>query len=284
MTAAVTAAQVKALRERTGLGLMACKRALQDSGGDAERALAQLRRSGSLSAASKSSRPTTQGVVVAGIAADRSFGALIEVNCETDFVARGEDFLGFVERVKASARESPRPGVESLLDAALRAEREALVQKVGENVRVRRADWLRAAPEGGFVCGYVHGNGRFGALVAASASAVGADVDAAARELAMHVAAMDPWALAPERMPAAALLAERAACAEQARSSGKPDGIVEKIVAGKLRKFAAEHSLSTQPFVKDPDVAVGDWLRRSGLSATGFRRFAVGAAAEPWQA
>ena len=284
--AAVTAAQVKALRERTGLGLMACKKALQDTGGDADRAIVQLRQAGSLLAKSKSARSTGEGVVAVRVAEDRAHGAVVEVNCETDFVAKGEDFLGFVDQALALSFARPQDFQDdagALLDEALREEREALTQKVGENVRVRRAAWLRAPAEDGFVAGYVHGNGRIGVLVAVSAPADAGEASPMAKELAMHVAAMDPWVLEPEHMPAEALEAERAIYAEQARSSGKPDEIVEKMVAGKLRKFVAQHSLSAQPFVKDPDVAVGDWLRRPGMAVTAFRRYAVGEEAEAWR-
>ncbi len=281
----ITASQVKTLRERTGSGMMACKKALQAVDGDLDQAVAQLRQSGNLSAASRAARPTGEGVVAARVDATGRSGVLVEVNCETDFVARGEDFLSFVERVLAVGCARPA-AVDALSeDASLQEARAALVQKVGENISVRRALAL-SAPDDGALFSYVHGAGRIGVLVALSPrpSDAAGNAGHAGKELAMHVAASAPWVLSGAQMPASLLDAERAIYVEQARSSGKPDNIVEKMVAGKLRKFEAQHSLLSQPFVMDPDTTVGDWLRKAGLTAVAFRRYAVGEEDASWEA
>ncbi|GIX31177.1 MAG: elongation factor Ts [Porticoccaceae bacterium] len=264
---AVTASQVKELRERTGLGMMECKKALEAAGGDIEKAIEELRKSSGLKAAKKAGRTAAEGVVALKVADDASYGVLVEVNCETDFVARDENFRAFVERVLDAAFARRGGEVAELMAGELEAARQALVQKVGENVAVRRA----AVLEGQRVGGYLHSNHRIAVLVALSGGS-----EELARDLAMHVAAANPRVVRPADMPAEVVDKEREIYAAQAAESGKPAEIVAKMVEGRVRKFLSENSLLEQPFVRDPEVTVGRLAADAGVEVLGFVRFEVG--------
>lgn len=275
---AVSAKQVKALRELTGLGMMECKAALQEVGGDLDAAVDQLRRKSALKAAKKSERTAAQGLLGLRASADGKSAALVEVNVETDFAARNPKFIEFVDRIAAAALETGA-GADGLA-AAFAGERQALVQEIGENIRVRRAERLAAA--NGAVGSYLHNDRRKGALVELSAanSELG-------RDLAMHVTAHDPTPLVVrgEQLDEAALAKERdiiaartaAEVAEEAQA-GKavPPQVVDKRVEGRLRKFLAEVSLVEQAFVKDSQVKVGALLRGKGAEVRRFARLEVG--------
>ena len=240
----ISAKQVKELRDRTGLGMMDCKAALQEADGDLEQAIDALRRKSALKAANKASRTAAQGLLGLKVAADGKRAALVEVNIETDFAARNPKFIAFVDRVAAAALEAGADGAE--LAGAFAEERETLVQEIGENINVRRAETLAA--ETGCIGTYLHNDGRKGALVELSI-----DDAELGRDLAMHITAHDPTPLVVRSadLDAATVAKEREIYAAQAADSGKPPNIVEKIVEGRVRKFLAEVSLIDQAFIKD---------------------------------
>lgn len=264
---AISASMVKELRDRTGLGMMECKRALTEAGGDIEVAIEDLRKSSGMKAAKKAGRTAAEGTVAIKLADDNSVGVLLEVNSETDFVARDQNFLGFVGTVIDAVFETKNTDIESLMSGALETQREALVQKIGENISVRRATIV----EGKNVDGYVHSNGKIAVLVNLTAGD-----SVLAKDVAMHVAAVNPQVAKPEDMDAALLEKERAIYVAQAEDSGKPAEIIEKMVEGRVRKFLAESSLVEQPFVKDPDLKVGQLLKNSSSDITSFHRYEVG--------
>lgn len=266
----IKAADVKALRERTGLGMMECKRALVEAGGDAEAAIAALRKSGGLKAARVAGRTAAEGRALLRTAGGRA--CLLEVNCETDFVARGDDFGAFCERLAARALESGGGCVEQLLDDALRGEQQELIQNIGENIQVRRVQVLDAGDEDGVLAtGYTHGNDRISVALLLR----GGD-EQLGRDLAMHIAALAPRVLSPQDMPQELLDAEREIYMAQAKESRKSDDIARKMVQGRLDKFLAENSLLKQPFVKDADQRVEQLLERQGAQILQYARYEVG--------
>ena len=265
----MSAALVKELRERTGLGLMECKKALKEAGNDIEAAIEALRKSSGMKAAKKAGRIAADGVVTMRIADDGSFGLVVEVNSETDFVARDENFLGFVSSVADTLYDAKSDDVASVQTGAVEAAREALVQKIGENISVRRAQMVSA--DSGVVGGYVHGNNRIAVLVELR----GGDQDLA-RDVAMHVAAVNPQVVSPDDMPEEVLNKEREIFTAQAQDSGKPAEIIEKMIGGRIKKYLAENSLTEQAFVKDPDVTVGKLVKAAGAEIAAFARYEVG--------
>lgn len=267
--AAVSAALVKELRERTGLGMMECKKALNEAGGDIDAAIEELRKSSGMKAAKKAGRTAADGVVLVKVAEDGSYGALLEVNSETDFVARDDNFLGFAEKVLAAIFDQKQTDIAALMSGELEAAREALVQKIGENITVRRAEVLSA--DNGVVGSYVHSNNKIAVLIALS----GGDSDTA-RDVAMHVAAVNPTVAKPDDMPAELLEKEKEIFTAQAQESGKPAEIIEKMIQGRIRKYLAENSLVEQAFVKDPETTVGKLLKSQGADVQSFIRFEVG--------
>ncbi len=265
----MSAALVKELRERTGLGLLECKKALAAADGDIDKAIEELRKSSGMKAAKKAGRTAADGVVAARVADDGSYGVLVEVNSETDFVARDENFLGFVNSVVEAAFSNRQTDVGALMAGALESSREALVQKIGENIGVRRIEL--ASADAGVVGAYVHGNNRIAVLVELK----GGDQDLA-KDVAMHVAAVNPQVVSPEDMPEDVVAKERDIFTAQAQESGKPPEIIEKMIGGRIKKFLAENSLVEQPFVKDPDTTVGKLVGAAGAEVASFIRFEVG--------
>ena len=291
--AEVTAALVKELRDRTGAGMMDCKRALGDSGGDIESAVDWLRKKGLAAAAKKAGRVASDGLV--GIATRGAAGAVVEVNSETDFVARNELFQAFVRTVAALAvggngdvealKEEPYPGTGRTVAAELTE----LVGRIGENLVLRRAQ--RLAVGKGLVASYVHnslapGIGKIGVLVALESEAGGEAVETLGRQLAMHVAAANPLYLDIAAVPGSALDRERAVLREQAQGSGKTEAIVDRMVEGRLRKFYEEVVLLEQVFVVDGESRVGKVVEAAAKAAgkpirvAGFARFALGEGVE----
>ena len=265
----MSAALVKEFRERTGLGLLECKRALAAAGGDVDKAIEELRKSSGMKAAKKAGRTAADGVVATRIADDGSYGVLIEVNSETDFVARDDNFRAFVEKVVDAAFNGRQTDVAALMDGELEQAREALVQKIGENISVRRVELLTA--DAGVIGAYLHGNNRIAVLVELK----GGDQDLA-KDVAMHVAAVNPQVVSPADMPQEVIAKEKEIYTAQAQDSGKPAEIVEKMIEGRIKKFLAENSLVEQPFVKDPDVTVGKLVAAAGAEVAAFSRFEVG--------
>jgi elongation factor Ts len=265
----ISAAMVKELRERTGLGMMECKKALVEAGGDIEKAIEELRKSSGMKAAKKAGRTAADGVIAAKVAADGSYAVVAEVNSETDFVARDGSFLEFVAKVVDKAFSSKETDVARLMEGDLEAARQALVQKIGENISVRRIRVSTAAA--GVVAAYVHSTNKIGVLV----NLKGGDAELA-RDVAMHVAASNPAVVRGEDMPADLIAKEKEIYTAQAAESGKPADIVEKMVMGRIKKFLSESSLVDQPFVKDPDVTVGNLVKKAGAEVVEFVRFEVG--------
>ncbi|WP_025732394.1 translation elongation factor Ts [Carnimonas nigrificans] len=267
--AAISASLVKELRERTGLGMMECKKALQEADGDIDVAIDNLRKNAGLKSAKKASRVAAEGVVTVRVADDASYAALVEINSETDFVARDDNFKAFAARISDAVFESKNEDIAALMEGELEEARSQLVQKIGENISVRRAAIVEAQ-EGGHVGGYVHGD-RIGAVV----SLKGGNVETA-RDIAMHVAAINPAVALPENMPQEQLDHEKAIILAQPDMAGKPAEIAEKMVQGRLKKYLAENSLVNQPFVKDPNQTVANFAKEAGGEVIGFVRFEVG--------
>ena len=264
-------AMVKELRERTGVGFGDCKKALAEAGWDMDKAVDIVRLQSGAKAAKKADRTAAEGLLGLKVAADQSGaagrrGAMVEVNVETDFAARNPKFAAFV----ATAVDTVLARGESAIADRLEADRQALVQEIGENVKLRRAARL-VAPPNGTVVGYLHQDGRKGALVALDCGD-----EQLGRDLAMHVTAMRPLVVQGEDVPADVVARERAIFVQQAAESGKPPAIVEKMVSGRVRKFLAESSLVEQPFVKDANVKVGKLLADAKARCAGFARFEVG--------
>ena len=267
--AAVSAALVKELRERTGLGMLDCKKALEAAAGDIDQAIEDLRKSSGMKAAKKSGRIAAEGVIAVRTSGDGASAMLLEVNSETDFVARDAGFLAFVDQVADAAFASRSDDVAALMAGSLEEARQALVQKIGENIGVRRIAWQSA--EGGTVGSYVHSNYRIGVLAALE----GGNAELA-KDVAMHVAAVSPQFVTPDAVPAEVVAKEKEIYVAQSQDSGKPADIIEKMVSGRVRKFLQEVSLSEQPFVKDPDVKVGELVKKAGAALVSFVRFEVG--------
>ncbi len=265
----MSAALVKELRERTGLGLLECKKALSEANGDVDAAIEALRKSSGMKAAKRAGRTAADGVVAIQIAGDGSFGAMVEVNSETDFVARDENFLGFVSSVVGKVFEDRIADVQTLAAGETEDARQALVQKIGENIGVRRVVTYEASD--GIVGGYVHGNNRIAVLVSLKGGS-----HELARDVAMHVAAVSPQVVSADDMPAEQVAKEREIYEAQAQDSGKPPEIIKKMIDGRIRKFLLENSLIEQAFVKDPDTTVGKLVSEAGAEVLGFTRFEVG--------
>ena len=265
----MSASLVKELRERTGLGLMECKKALKEADNDIDVAIEALRKSSGMKAAKKAGRIAADGVVTTRISDDGGYGVILEVNSETDFVARDENFLGFVNTVADTLYDARSDDVATVQSGAVEAAREALIQKIGENISVRRAQLVSAGD--GVVGGYVHGNNRIAVLVELR----GGDQDLA-RDVAMHVAAVNPQVVSPDDMPEDVLEKEREIFTAQAQESGKPAEIIEKMIGGRIKKYLAENSLTEQAFVKDPDTTVGKLVSAAGAAVVTFARYEVG--------
>jgi len=267
--AEITASAVKELRERTGLGMMECKKALVEANGDIDLAIENMRKAGSMKAAKKAGRTAAEGLVLTKIASDSSYGVMVEVNSETDFAAREENFIAFVNKVLNKVFETRSTDIPMMMAAGMEEIRLALVQKIGENISVRRA--VLVGGDGATVGSYVHSNNKIAVLVALN----GGDQDLA-REVAMHVAATSPLVVSPEDVPADVLSKESEIYTAQAAESGKPADIIEKMVSGRLRKFIEEVSLTEQAFVKDPEIKVGKLVKQASARINSFVRFMVG--------
>lgn len=267
--AAISASQVKELRERTGLGMMECKKALTETDGDIEVAIENLRKNSGLKAAKKADRIAAEGVVVTRVAEDGSYGVMVEINSETDFVARDDNFIAFADKIAGAFFAAKSEDVAAVMSGELETAREQLVQKIGENIGVRRAVVVNAA-EGGLVGEYVHG-GRIVVLTVLT----GGNSEVA-KDVAMHVAAINPAVALPADMPQEQLDQEKAIILAQPDMAGKPEQIAEKMVQGRLKKYLAENSLTEQPFVKDPNQSVAEFVKAAGGEVVGFTRFEVG--------
>jgi len=276
---AITAAQVKELRQRTGCGMMECKKALVEADGNMDTAAEELRKSGLAKADKKAGRVAAEGMIVVDVSGDRKTGVVVEVNSETDFVAKKDEFQDFARAVAARIMKDQPADLEALVALPLNdggetveEARRGLVASIGENITVRRFH-LRQATSG-YISSYLHGN-RIGVLV----EMAGGDDDLA-RDVAMHIAASKPVCLDESGVPQEMLDKEREIFSAQAQASGKPADIIEKMVGGRIRKFLGEITLMGQPFVKDPDQTVGKLLKAASATLAGFDRLELGEGVE----
>ncbi|NTS77092.1 elongation factor Ts [Catenovulum sp. SM1970] len=258
---AITAALVKELRERTGAGMMDCKKALVETDGDIELAIENMRKSGQAKAAKKAGNIAAEGTII--IKQGEGFAALLEVNCQTDFVAKDANFLGFANEV-ADAAVAAKTDVEAL-KAQFEETRVALVAKIGENINVRRVEYI----DGANLASYSHG-ANIGVVVAGEGDAE------TLKHIAMHVAASKPEYVNPEDVPADVVEKEKAIQIDIAMNEGKPQEIAEKMVTGRMKKFTGEVSLTGQAFIMEPKKAVGEFLKEKGASVSTFVRLEVG--------
>ena len=262
----ISASQVKELREKTGLGLMDCKKALQESDGDMDLAIEELRKTSGIKASKKSGRSAADGLI--GLKGNGSDFFMIEVNCETDFVARDSSYIEFTSETLDSYTNSPDKSLEELLEDGIEDKREKIVQKLGENIVVRRI----ARTEASSVTGsYLHSNKKIGCIV----SLDGGDA-ALANDIAMHAAATDPMAISPTDIPEDIVEKEKEIFQAQSEDSGKPPEIIEKMIAGKVSKFLSEVSLTEQDFVKDPNTKISQLLSNNNATIKNFIRYEVG--------
>jgi elongation factor Ts len=272
----ISAAMVKELRERTGSGMMECKKALADANGDLDAAVEILRKSGLAKADKKASRTAAEGMIVVEASPDAKRAVMVEVNCETDFVAKEAAFIDFAKAVASRVLTARPASVDELANVALKSgdtttvdeARKALVAKIGENIGVRRFVVLETSA--GAVGSYLHGT-RIGVLVEMQ----GGNPDLA-RDIAMHVAASKPMCVNESEVPADVIAKEKEIFLAQAAESGKPADILEKMVTGKVKKYLKEVTLLGQPFVKDPDTAVEKLLQQNKATVQRFQRFEVG--------
>ncbi len=268
----VTAGMVKELRERTGAGMMECKKALVEADGDLDLAAENMRKAGLAKADKKAGRVAAEGAVQVAVADDQKRAAIVEINSETDFVAGSEDFRRFASRVADIALNETPADLDALLatdfdGGSVEEARRALIAKVGENISVRRFAVVESDDRIG---SYVHGS-RIGVLVAMR----GADADLA-KDIAMHIAASKPQHVSGDDIPADVLAKEKEILSEQAKTEGKPENIIEKMVVGRLQKFIGEITLLGQPFIKDPDMSVERLLEGKSAEVASFIRFEVG--------
>ena len=279
---AITASLVKELRDRTGAGMMECKKALTETNGDIEAAIESMRKSGQAKAAKKAGRIAAEGVVVLKMSDDGRRATMVEVNCETDFVAKDDNFSSFADAVAERVLNSDVADVEALLamplhegeDTTIETAREALVAKIGENMTVRRFVRMNSS---GSLGAYLHGT-RIGVLVDVEGGS-----EELAKDIAMHIAATNPLCVSADDVDAERLEKEREIFRAQAAESGKPENIWDKIVEGRVRKYLEEVTLLGQPFVKDPDTSVGKLVEKAGARVVGFHRVEVGEGIEKKQ-
>jgi len=270
----ITAALVKELRERTGAGMMDCKKALVETNADLEAAIDLMRASGAAKAAKKSGRVASEGLVNVVISDDNKSAVILEVNSETDFVTKGQSFINFVNALGKLALKNKPESIETFLAQTLDSgetvdeAREGIVAIIGENVSVRRLQNISA--ENGVLGSYKHGD-RIAVLAVLS----GKDVDLA-KDIAMHIAASRPECVSEEQLSNELLEREKSIFIEQAKESGKPDNIIEKMIVGRMKKFVNEVTLYGQAFIKDPETSVGELVKSKNAEVVSFVRFEVG--------
>ncbi len=273
--ATISAAEVKALRDKTGAGMMECKRALVEVEGDSERAIRLLRERGIAKASKRVGRATSEGRITVSVSPDARVAALVELNCETDFVAKTDDYVELCQQSADLARDQAPLDVEELrkgMDERITA----AISKLGENIQLRRFERLAAVSDG-VVASYVHAGGKIGALVRVEADDPSDEaVKSLAHNVCMHVAAVNPSSVSRDDMAADLVAEERRVLTVQAEQEGKPAKIVEKMVEGRLSKFFKEVVLLEQQLVMDPDTTVAKAAQKAGAQITGFRRLQLG--------
>ena len=273
----ISAKQVKELRDATGVGMMDCKEALQEADGDFDEAVSILRKKGQEVAADRAAKEADEGLVVTARSEDESVGAIVEVNCETDFVARNDEFQAFATNVAELVLAERPADLDALKelpyegDATVEDELVALTGKIGEKLAVRRFDILES--DGGRVISYIHPGSKLGVLVDAAGEG---DLEDAGRDVALQVAALDPIAVTREEVPEDVIEEEKDVARESAINEGKPEHVIDQIVEGKLDRFFEDHVLLEQAFVKDSSVSVQEMLDDADLSVNRFVRYALG--------
>ena len=272
---AITTALIKELRERTGAGMLDCKKALEENGGDIEKAIDWLREKGIAKAAKKSGRVAAEGLVFAAVSADRKKGAILEFNSETDFVAKNDEFKTFGEKLVQLSLEHDLTSEDELKAFELEGKKvednlTELIAKIGENMHIRR---LKLVSTDGFIETYIHLGGKIGVLLNVSGEATPENVEKA-KGVAMHVAAMDPKYLNSDQVTADDLEREKEIARHQLQQEGKPENIIEKILDGKMRKFYEENCLVNQKYVRDDSVTIEKFIAPSSIIS--FDRFKVG--------
>ena len=280
---AITTALIKELRERTGAGMLDCKKALEENGGDIEKAIDWLREKGIAKAAKKSGRVAAEGLVFAAVSADRKKGAILEFNSETDFVAKNDEFKTFGEKLVQLSLEHDLTSEDELKAFELEGKKvevnlTELIAKIGENMNIRR---LKLVSTDGFIETYIHLGGKIGVLLNVSGEAIPENVEKA-KGVAMHVAAMDPKYLNSEQVTADDLEREKEIARHQLQQEGKPENIIEKILEGKMRKFYEENCLVNQKYVRDDSVTIEKFIAPSSIIS--FDRFKVGEGIEKEEA
>ena len=264
----IKASQVKELRDMTGVAMMDCKKALVECKGDIEKALDLLRSNSALKAEKKSSRVAADGILI--MAVTDTYATIVELNSETDFAAKDSNFLEFSEKVKGFITENKVDDVEAFIGSSLEDDRKALVQTIGENIQLRRVETIDFSSDMNIGM-YLHSDSKLGSIVAVNNGS-----DQIAKDIAMHVSAFNPLCLSKDDIDQDILERERAIYQNQAKESGKPEEIMEKMVEGKVNRYLSEVSLLSQSFVKDPDISVADYLEKDNASIAAYARLKVG--------
>jgi elongation factor Ts len=264
----IKASQVKELRDMTGVAMMDCKKALVECKGDIEKALDLLRSNSALKAEKKSSRVAADGILI--MAATDTYATIVELNSETDFAAKDSNFLAFSEKVKGFITENKVDDVEAFKNSSLEDDRKALVQTIGENIQLRRVETIDYSSEMNIGM-YLHSDSKLGSIVAVNNGS-----DQIAKDIAMHVSAFNPLCLSKDDIDKDILDREKAIYQNQAKESGKPEEIMEKMVEGKINRYLSEVSLLSQSFVKDPDISVSDYLEKDNACIAAYVRLKVG--------
>jgi elongation factor Ts len=274
---AITASMVKELRQTTGAGMMDCKKALSETDGDMEAAIEFLRKKGMAGADKKAGRVAAEGIIAVAVSDDKKSGIIAEVNCETDFVAKGDEFKAFANEIAALALAADTTDVETIMGLTMASgksidvTRREMVARIGENMALRFAQKIESD---GVIGSYQHGE-KIGVAVALTAGD-----ETLARDIAMHIAAVNPAAISEADVDPEMVAKERAFQIDQAKESGKPMEIIEKMIVGRMRKYLAEITLLGQSFVKNPDITVEKLLKESDATVTSFIRLEVGAGIE----
>ena len=263
----IKASEVKLLREKTGLGMMECKNALVESKGDIELAITNLRKNSALKAEKKSSRTAAEGRIISKIDSSENLAVILEVNCETDFVAKDDSFIEFCEEALDFCLQNPDSSLAQLSEEKLEEKRQALIQKIGENIVVRRREIIKSDN----LYSYVHGNNKIGSIVS-----INQENKNAGEDIAMHIAASSPLVIDPNDLDENLVSKEEEIIKAQVADSDKPENIVEKMVIGRLEKFKSEVSLLNQPFVKDPSKNIKTLLEEQNLNVLNFHRYELG--------
>ena len=263
----IKASEVKLLREKTGLGMMECKNALVESKGDLELAITNLRKNSALKAEKKSSRTAAEGRIISKIDSSENLAVILEVNCETDFVAKDDSFIEFCEEALDFCLQNPDSSLAQLSEEKLEEKRQALIQKIGENIVVRRREIIKSDN----LYSYVHGNNKIGSIVS-----IDQENKNTGEDIAMHIAASSPLVIDPNDLDETLVTKEEEIIKAQVADSDKPENIVEKMVIGRLEKFKSEVSLLNQPFVKDPSKNIKTLLEEQNLNVLNFHRYELG--------